>query len=63
MEDHRPVVGSFALERDSWDRLVLIDETGYRYVGVEAVRAFPISDPQHAISICDSSGREIVYIH
>jgi Domain of unknown function (DUF1854) len=62
MEDHKPVVGSFSLERDGWDRLVLTDETGDRYVGVEAVRAFPISDPQHAISICDSRGREIVYI-
>ena len=62
MEDHKPVVGSFSLERDGWDRLVLMDETGDRYVGVEAVRAFPISDPQHAISICDSQGREIVYL-
>jgi Domain of unknown function (DUF1854) len=62
MEDHKPVVGNFSLERDGWDRLVLTDETGDRYVGVEAVRAFPISDPQHAISICDSRGREIVYL-
>ncbi len=62
MEEHKTVVGSFSLERDGWDRLVLTDETGDRYVGVEAVRAFPISDPQHAISICDGQGREIVYI-
>jgi len=62
MEDHKPAVGSFSLERDGWDRLVLTDETGNRYVGVEAVRAFPVSDPQHAISICDSRGREIVYL-
>lgn len=62
MEEHRLVVGSFSLERDGWDRLVLTDETGYRYVGVETVRAFPVSDPQHAISICDSRGREIVYL-
>jgi len=62
MEDHRPVVGNFKLERDEHDRLVLVDETGFRYVGVEAVRAFPISDPQHAISICDVRGRELAYL-
>jgi len=62
MEEHKTVVGSFSLERDGWDRLVLTDEAGDHYVGVEAVRAFPISDPQHAISICDSQGREILYI-
>lgn len=62
MDDSRPAVGRITLERDGGDRLVLIDETGHRYVGVEAVRAFPLSDPRHAISICNSQGREIVYL-
>lgn len=62
MEDNRPAVGGFTLERDSWDRLVLVQENGERSAGVEAVRAFPISEPQYAISICDAGGRELVFI-
>ncbi len=53
---------SFTLERDSRQHLVLIDEQGQRYPDAAPVRAFPLSDPLHAISICDKDGREIVYI-
>jgi hypothetical protein len=54
--------GSFSLDRDEWGRLVLIDADGQRHAGVEAVRAFPISDPQRWISICDSQGHERIWI-
>jgi Domain of unknown function (DUF1854) len=50
------------LERDEWGRLVLIDEFGRRHVGVEPVRAFPISDPTRWISLCDPSGAELVQV-
>jgi hypothetical protein len=53
---------SFGLQHDAWGRLVLIDADGQRFVGVEPVRAFPISDPQHWISIVDSDGRELVNV-
>lgn len=53
---------SFSLERDGWGRLVLVDAQGQRHVGAEAVRAFPISDPQRWVSICDSEGHERVWI-
>ncbi|HEX3871395.1 MAG TPA: DUF1854 domain-containing protein [Pirellulales bacterium] len=53
---------SFGLQHDAWGRLVLIDAEGQRYVGVEPVRSFPISDPQHWISIVDGEGRELVSI-
>jgi hypothetical protein len=62
MDNDRSASSNFSLERDAWDRLVLVDATGQRYVGVGAVRAFPITDPQHAISMCDAHGREILYI-
>ena len=52
----------FTFERDAWQRLVLAMKSGERYVGAEPVRAFPLSDPSRAISICDSEGREIVYL-
>ena len=57
-----PTAQSFELSHDSWGRLVLVDATGRRHVGAEPVRAFPISDPQHWISIVDAEGREIVLI-
>ena len=53
---------TFKLERDSRQHLVLIDGDGERYSDVAPVRAFPLSDPPHAVSICDKDGKELVYI-
>lgn len=53
---------TFGLSHDAWQRLVLIDSDGARHVGVEPVRAFPISDPERWISICDPDGREILCV-
>ena len=52
----------FGLVHDDWGRLVLIDAQGRRFIGVEPVRAFPISHPKQWIAICDAEGREIVAI-
>jgi hypothetical protein len=52
----------YDLHHDAWGRLVLIDADGQRYVGVEPVHAFPVSDPDHWISICDGQGHEVVVI-
>jgi hypothetical protein len=52
----------FELEHDDQGRLVLTDEAGVRHVAAQAVRNFPISDPDHWISICDLAGRELVTI-
>jgi hypothetical protein len=53
---------SFGLSHDPWGRLVLIDSEGERHIGVEPVRAFPISDPNHWISIVSPDGREVVCV-
>ena len=55
-------VDSFELHHDAWGRLVLIDAQGIHHVGVEPVRGFPISDPDHWISICDLEGRELASV-
>jgi hypothetical protein len=52
----------FALSHDSWGRLVLIDADGRRFVGVDPVRAFPITHPRTWISICDAEGREVLAV-
>jgi hypothetical protein len=53
---------AFGLSRDPWGRLELIDAEGRRFAGVEPVRAFPLSDPDRGVSLCDDSGREVAWI-
>jgi hypothetical protein len=53
---------SFELGHDSWGRLVLTDAEGQQHVGVDLVRAFPLSDPRHGIAVCDAQGRELLWI-
>jgi hypothetical protein len=52
----------FGLSQDPWGRLVLIDAEGRRHVGVDPIRAFPITHPGRWISICDAEGRELLSI-
>jgi hypothetical protein len=52
----------FALSTDAWGRLVLTDAAGRQHVGVEPVRAFPVSAPAHGVSVCDADGREVLWI-
>jgi hypothetical protein len=53
---------SFTLERDVWGRLVLGLSDGRQLVGVEVIRAFPISSPGEHVSICDAEGHEVLLI-
>ena len=53
---------AFGLSLDAWGRLVLIDDRGERHVGVEPVRAFPLSDPSRFITLVDDAGREVATI-
>jgi hypothetical protein len=50
------------LHRNSAGRLVLADERGNEHVGVEPVRAFPISDPDRLISLLGRGGHEVASI-
>lgn len=52
----------FSLERNPRRQLVLTDSDGTRHVDVEAIRAFPLTDPRHHISILDEKGREVLFI-
>ena len=53
---------NFQLECDDFGRLVLIDAEGERHVGVVPVRAFPLTAPDHGLSLVGSDGRERVWI-
>jgi hypothetical protein len=50
----------FTLERDAWGQLVMSCPDGRRIVGVEPIRAFPISGRDSVVSICDAEGHELV---
>jgi Domain of unknown function (DUF1854) len=52
----------FGLSRDAWGRLRLIDREGRCHEQVNVIPLFPITDPEHWITICDAEGRELVCI-
>lgn len=50
------------LHRDAAGRLVLTDEAGVVHLGIEPIRAFPITDPDGWITLADGQGREVATI-
>ena len=52
----------FDLCRDALGRLAFIDADGWQHENVEPRRAFPISDADFGISICDAAGHELCWI-
>jgi hypothetical protein len=50
------------LSRDESGRLVLVDATGRRHVGVVPLRTFPISEPGGYIALLTEQGREIAFL-
>ncbi|MBO9648645.1 MAG: DUF1854 domain-containing protein [Variovorax sp.] len=55
-------MNDFQLERDAFGRLVLTDAEGVHHAGVVPVRAFPLTAPDHGISLVGPDGRELVWI-
>lgn len=49
---------AMVLKTDAFGHLVL-EVDGVTHVGVTPVRAFPLSDPDRAISFCDAKGHEV----
>ena len=45
---------------DGWGRIVLTTSDSGRHVGVDPIRAFPISHPDGFVSFCDLDGREVL---
>src|SRR3954454_12408753 len=59
---HETADSNIHLEHDAFGKLVLVDGDGTRHVGITVVRAFPISDPQHGLSLLSAEGRELAWI-
>ena len=51
-----------ALQRDAHGRLVLRLADGSEHVGVQPVRAFPLSEPDGALSLVGTDGREVLWV-
>jgi hypothetical protein len=50
------------LHHDAFGRLVFTDAAGVAHIGVEPVRAFPISEPGRGIAIVDGLGQELAWV-
>jgi hypothetical protein len=53
---------NIAFSHDALGRLSYRDPTGREHFEVTPVRGFPVSDPDYGVSICDSDGRELLWI-
>jgi hypothetical protein len=49
------------LHRDSLGRLVFIDAKGHQHIGVNPVRAFPITAVNAGVGLMDQSGKEVFW--
>lgn len=50
------------LKRNAFGRLVLVDQEGVEHVGVNPVRAHPLSAPDEGLSLIGQDGHELVWI-
>jgi len=55
-------IAAFDLHRNAQGRLVYVGPDGQAHEGVQAVRAFPISEPAHGVSIVSADGRELAWL-
>ncbi|SOD16301.1 DUF1854 domain-containing protein [Nitrosomonas ureae] len=53
----------YQLTRNSYGKLVLMNQSGVIHEGIVPIRAFPITDPNHGIALIDSQGHELVWIN
>ena len=53
---------TFSLFKDDRGQFTVVDAAGRRHDNIEPIRAFPISDPEHWISLCDPNGKEVVQV-
>ena len=58
----QPPATPINVQRNAWGKLVLTDDRGENAVEVNPVRMFPISDPQHWVSLCTADGHEVLCI-
>lgn len=55
-------IDTIELSRDAFGRLVWIDALGESHVGVQPVRAFPLSAADDGLSLVGADGRELLWI-
>src|SRR5436190_22767099 len=59
---HLTADDDFQLQHDACVKLGPVEADGTRHVGVAAMRAFPISNPQRGLSLVSAEGHELAWI-
>lgn len=57
-----PLLRPLVLRHDAFGRLTLSDGSGRNFLGVIPARLFPLSMPNHWVSLADSAGVELICI-
>jgi hypothetical protein len=60
VKSYGTVPSGLSFRHDATGRLVMLTDDGGEHVGVEPIRLFPLSDPDHWIAVCDATGRELL---
>ncbi len=49
-----------SFRKNEWGQLVLVMSDGVEHPGIDPVRCFPLTDPEHAIALLDQEGKELI---
>ncbi|MEI8380429.1 MAG: DUF1854 domain-containing protein [Planctomycetota bacterium] len=49
-----------SFRKNEWGQLVLVMLDGVEYPGIDPVRCFPLTDPEHVIALLDQEGKELI---
>ena len=49
-----------SFRKNEWGQLVLVMPDGAEHPGIDPVRCFPLTDPDHVIALLDPEGKEVI---
>lgn len=49
-----------SFRKNEWGQLVLVMSDGVEHAGIDPVRCFPLTDPEHVIALLDQEGKELI---
>ena len=49
-----------SFRKNEWGQLVLVMPDGIEHPGIDPVRCFPLTDPDHVIALLDPDGKEVI---
>ena len=49
-----------SFRKNEWGQLVLVMPDGAEHPGIDPIRCFPLTDPDHVIALLDPEGKEVI---